>query len=147
MPMKQKHMDMYFRHAEASAQTSSAVRRKVGAVAVKDNKVIATGYNGLPSGIDGECEEWKPNTVTGDMVLVTKPEVRHAEKNLLLNLARSTESSDGCTVFCTTACCKFCAYDLVDAGIKEFYYRDEYNNSEGLDYLKQMGVVVHHVSG
>lgn len=172
--IKSKHVNMYLRIAEAVAQTSSAKRLQVGAVAVKDNKVIGSGYNALPSGIDGDCEnkeydyekyhylmdgsqkitdetlEWLKRTYPyedekGFYRLHTKPEVRHAEANLLLNLARSTESSDGCIVFCTHACCKFCAHDLVDAGIKEFYYKHDYRNTEGLDYLRYRGVAVHKI--
>ena len=143
--MKDKHLQMYMRIAEAVAETSSAKRLKVGAVAVKNNMVIGTGYNALPSGIDGDCEtlehplSWAKEGVDG---LVTKPEVRHAEANLLLNLAKSTESSTGAIIFCTHACCKFCAMDIVDAGITKVYYREEYRSNEGLEYLKANGVEV-----
>jgi dCMP deaminase len=143
--MKDKHLQMYMRIAEAVAETSSAKRLKVGAVAVKNNMVIGTGYNALPSGIDGECEilehplSWAKKGVDG---LVTKPEVRHAEANLLLNLSKSTESSTGAIIFCTHACCKFCAMDIVDSGITKVYYREEYRSNEGLEYLKANGVEV-----
>jgi dCMP deaminase len=146
---------MYMRIAEAVAITSSAKRLKVGAVAVKNNMVIGTGYNALPSGLDGELEDiqrigahaWSPAHIQEELYpysdefgryqLVTKPEVRHAEKNLLLNLTKSTESTTGSTVFCTHSCCKFCAMDLVDAGIVRFVYKDLYRSTEGLEYLEQ----------
>lgn len=152
---------MYMRVAEAVALTSSAKRLQVGAVAVKNNMVIGTGYNGLVSGIDGDCESRRyPDTTDlfnqsrlekeypeidedGERYkLVTKPEVRHAEANLLLNLAKSTESSEGSIIFCTHACCKFCAMDIVDSGAKELYYRTPYRDSSGIEYLEQNGVKV-----
>jgi dCMP deaminase len=129
------------RMAHAAAETSFAKRLKVGAVAVKNNMVIGTGYNGLPSGIDGSCEDHFVIDQFEEQ-LVTKPEVRHAEKNLLLNLAKSTESSEGAVVFCTHACCKFCAMDLVDAGITKVYYETDYRSDEGLKYLINNGVEV-----
>jgi dCMP deaminase len=160
--VKEKHKQMYMRIAEAVALTSSAVRLKVGAVAVRDNKVLDTGYNALPSGIDGDLEtktyyivregsyiktDWLKTLYpysdsAGDYKLATKPEVRHAEANLLLNLAKGTESSNDAAIFCTHSCCKFCAMDLVDAGIKKFYYRHDYRDDEGLRYLIENGVEV-----
>jgi dCMP deaminase len=151
--VKDKHKQMYMRMAEAAALTSSAKRLKVGAVAVKNNMVIGTGYNALPSGVDGDCEfkRYAPPIHTSDYdlkdengiyKLVTKDTVRHAEANLLLNLAKSTESSTGAIVFCTHACCKFCAMDIVDAGITKVYYRHDYRSDEGIKYLIANGVGV-----
>lgn len=162
MELKPKHKQMYMRIAEAVAETSSAKRLKVGAVAVKNNTVIGTGYNALPSGIDGDCEDkfyfedkntshisyawlkllYPCEDRDGHHKLVTKPEVRHAEANLLLNLAKSTESSTGAIIFCTHACCKFCAMDIVDAGITKVYYKNEYRSDEGIKYLVENGVEV-----
>lgn len=148
--MKKKHLQMYMRIAEAVAETSSAVRLKVGAVAVKNNMVIGTGYNGLPSGVGGECEYEKRIPVPicdGKWVyeLTTRPEVRHGEKNLLLNLAKSTESSNGAVIFCTHACCKYCAMDIVDSGVEKFYYRHPYRSTEGIEYLVANGVQVEQI--
>jgi dCMP deaminase len=164
--MKDKHLQMYMRIAEAVAETSSAVRLKVGAVAVKNNMVIGTGYNGLPSGVDGSCEEQVnlssercevPHEVMLEQGytynshnfhysgLQTRQEVRHGEANLLLNLAKSTESSAGAVIFCTHACCKFCAMDIVDSGVEKFYYRHQYRSTEGLEYLITNGVQVEQI--
>jgi dCMP deaminase len=163
--VKEKHKQMYMRMASAAALTSSAVRLKVGAVAVKNNMVIGTGYNALPRGIDGSCEkkiysshpflfpneefpllctEYREGKFARHR-LETLPEVRHAEANLILNLAKSTESSTGATIFCTHACCKFCAMDIVDAGIKKFYYKEAYRDLSGVEYLKQNGVEVEQI--
>ena len=152
---------MYMRIAEAVAKTSSGVRLKVGAVAVKNNMVIGTGYNALPSGLHGSYEDREYWDVLDDSQniqdfplldenrysyrLVTKAEVRHAEANLLLNLAKSTESSEGATIFCTHSCCKFCAMDIVDSGVKEVYYLHNYRDSSGIDYLVKNGVKVNKI--
>ena len=167
--MKDKHKSMYMRVAEAVALTSPAVRLKVGAVAVKGNMIIGTGYNALPAGLDGECEDRVypshpflpvkendeypylcdrhvlPTGRKAKYKRVTKFEVRHAESNLLLNLAKSTESSVGATIFCTHACCKFCAMDIVDSGIKSVYYRHDYRDSSGISYLRDNGVTLEQI--
>jgi len=120
--------------AEAFAKCSSAERLKVGSVIVKNNRIISCGYNALPSHIDGSCE------VESEEGLVTRPEVRHSEINALYGLLKSTESSEGSVLFCTHQCCKFCAIDIVDAGIVSVYYRNTYGSDEGLDYLTSNGV-------
>ena len=166
MELKSKHLQMYMRIAEAVAETSSAVRLKVGAVAVKNNMVIGTGYNGLPSGVDGSCEELvnipeekceAPHEVMLEQGytynshnfhysgLHTRSEVRHGEANLLLNLAKSTESSQGAVIFCTHTCCKYCAMDIVDAGITKVYYRHKYRSAEGINYLLANNVEVEQI--
>lgn len=122
--------------ADAFARCSSGIRLKVGAVLVKHNRIISCGYNALPEHIDGPLE----HEVNGN--LVTKPEVRHAEKNALMGLTKSHESAVDGIMFCTHACCKFCAIDMVDAGIKKFYYKEDYRDSSGLDHLRECGVEV-----
>ena len=131
--MKDKHKNMYMGIAEVLAKTSSSTRLKVGSVIVKNNNIISTGYNALPEHIDGSREDDEGKT---------KPEVRHSEKNALMGLVKSNESAVGSILFCTHSCCKFCAIDIVDAGIKEVYYLHEYRDSSGIEYLKNNGVKV-----
>lgn len=158
--MKEKHLQMYMRVAQAVAEASPSLRLKVGAVAVKNNQVIGTGYNALPSGIDGPMEDKVYHTDTGQWLspqeiqerflidevglyeLVSKPEVRHAEKNLILSLAKSTESAFGASIFCTHSCCYYCAIDLVDLGITHFYYKEPYRCDKGLQFLAANDIVV-----
>lgn len=134
--MKDKHKQMFLRVAHAVAQTSSAQRLKVGSVAIKNNIVIGTGYNALCGAIDGPCE------IDG----ITRPEVRHAEKNMILNLAKCGESSIGATVVCTHSCCVPCALDMIDAGITKFIYETDYRDTTGLDLLRKAGIVVEQIT-
>lgn len=134
--MKHKHKLAYMKCAEAFAECSPATRLKVGAVIVKHNRIISCGYNALPEHINGSCE--LPNGTTD-------PRVRHAEKNALIGLTRSSESSQGAEIFCTHACCQFCAIDIVDAGIKKFYYRNTYRDNSGIEYLESNGVEIERI--
>lgn len=134
--MKQKHKLAYMECAEAFAKCSVGERLKVGSVIVKNNRIISCGYNALPEHINGPLEDAEGKT---------KPEVRHAEKNALIGLIKSSESSVGATLFCTHSCCSLCAVDIVDAGIVKFIYRHEYRCSNGIQYLKDNGVVVEQI--
>ena len=162
--MKPKHINMYMNIAQVLADTSSGVRLKVGAVLVRDNNILSTGYNALPAAIDGPLEDkiysggagaWLDveafhetfpyQDEAGYYKLVTKPEVRHAEKSVLMNLCKTNESAVGASLFVTASCCKFCSIDIVDAGIKEVFYKDEYRDKSGIQYLINNGVTVHKI--
>lgn len=132
--MKNKHLVAYMKCAEAFAECSESKRLKVGSVVIKNNRIISCGYNALPEHLTGSLEDEAGNT---------KPEVRHSEKNALLGLMKSNESSIGASVVCTHSCCYLCSVDIVDAGIKEFYYKYDYRCTEGIKYLKENGVVVY----
>lgn len=134
--MKPKHIQAYMKCAEAFAECSNATRLKVGSVIVKDNRIISCGYNAMPEHIDEPCE--LPNGTTDQRV-------RHSEKNALMGLVRSNQSAIDSILFCTHACCKFCAIDIVDAGIKKVYYRNAYRESDGVSYLQANGVDVQQI--
>lgn len=131
--MKAKHKRAYMESAEAFAKCSVGTRLKVGCVVVRGG-IISEGYNGLPKHLSGALEG-----VDG----CTKPEVIHAEINALKKLTRSHESSVGASIFITHSPCKYCASDIIDAGIVEVYYKHLYRCSAGLDYLSQNGVLVY----
>lgn len=148
--MKQKWIDAYMDTAERFAQLSSATILKVGAVVVKDHRIISIGYNGTPAGWDNTCEDvvfstqW-PHELPTKQYLQTKPEVLHAEENAISKLARSDGGGDGAALFCTHAPCIQCAKLIYGAGIRQVFYRDKYKNSAGTDFLAKSGVnVVHH---
>ena len=143
--MKQKFIEAFMKTAEVFAELSSARRLHVGAIIVKDNRIISIGYNGMPSGWDNNCEEKVWNVHDGDYTLKTKPEVLHAETNAIAKLAKSTESGDGATMFITHAPCLDCAKLIYQSGIKSVYYRNTYRNTDGVDFLNKCNIEVKNV--
>jgi dCMP deaminase len=130
--------------AERFAQLSPAVRLHVGAIIVKDDRIISIGYNGMPSGWDNQCEYWVEDGDNGSG-WKSKPEVLHAETNAIAKLARSSESGAGATLFVTHQPCLDCAKLVYQAGIDTVYYRHQYRDSAGVEFLNKAGVkVIHH---
>lgn len=147
--MKPKFIDYFMGIADLTSKLSYAKRLHVGAVIVKGNQIIGTGYNGMPTGWENNCEE-KVYKIDGWLVdeegcyeLKTKPEVLHAESNAIAKVSRSTESSEGATLFCTHAPCIDCAKLIYQSGIDTVYYREQYRDDSGLKFLSQGGVNVH----
>ena len=150
--MKQKFINAYMDVAERFAQLSHATRAKVGAIIVKDNRIISIGYNGMPSGWDNECEEWFSdvnfNVSEQDKDIYgtykTKPEVLHAETNAIAKVAQSNESSRGSEMFCTHLPCIECAKLIHQSGIVTVYYREEYQSAKGTgkQFLIDSGIEV-----
>jgi dCMP deaminase len=140
--MKPKFRDAFMKTAETFAELSSAIRLHVGAVIVKDDRIISIGYNGMPSGWDNSCEYVYTNPQTKVDELVTRKEVLHAETNAIAKLARSTESGLGATLFVTHAPCVDCAKLVYQSGINSVYYRNSYRDTAGLEFLSKAGVTV-----
>ena len=135
--------------AEIFAEQSSAKRLHVGAIVVKDDRIISIGYNGMPSGWDNECEntfiiqdEVAPGvfSLTKRTEFKTKPEVLHAETNAIAKLAKSTESGEGASIFITHAPCLECAKLIYQSGIKEVFYKNEYRSEDGINFLKKCNI-------
>jgi len=139
--VKQKFIDAYMDVAERFAQLSSAVRLQVGAIVVKDDRIISIGYNGMPAGWDNCCEDELHQPV-GRVNLVTKPEVLHAESNAIAKLARSLESGEGATIFVTHAPCMDCAKLIYQSGVATVYYKNDYRSTQGVEFLLRSGVEV-----
>jgi dCMP deaminase len=135
--MKKQMIDAYMRAAEVFAGLSHARRLHVGAIVVKDDRIISIGYNGMPSGWDNNCEETLSN---GE--LKTRPEVLHAETNAIAKLAKSNESGLSATMFITHAPCLDCAKLIYQSGISSVLYRDSYRSTEGVEFLNKSGVKV-----
>lgn len=166
--MKEKFKQAYMRTAAIFSELSHARRLHVGAIIVKDDRIISIGYNGMPAGWDNDCEdkEWMSVDAGGwlnpDEIYEqwphaefnedaeeeyryrwkTKPEVLHAETNAIAKLARSTESGLNATMFVTHSPCLDCAKLIYQSGINAVYYRDDYRNEDGISFLKQSGVDV-----
>ena len=135
--IKPHHEGAYMNAARGFAALSKAVRLQVGAVAGLRGAIIAEGFNGQPPGEDNCCED-----VNDDGTLSTKSSTRHAELNLVLSLARGTQSADGCTVYLTHAPCVPCAHLLKDVGVYEVVYENEYRDTTGLEVLRKAKVKV-----
>jgi len=143
--MKQKWIDAFMDTADRFAQLSSSRRLHVGAVVVKDNRIISIGYNGTPAGWDNNCENEFGLDFNGNTTLVTKDEVIHAEANAISKLARSNDSGLGGTMFITHAPCVDCAKLIYGAGINTVYYRNSYRDTSGLDFLIKCNIGVEQV--
>ena len=144
--MKNKFIGAYMDVAERFAKLSSAKRLQVGAIVVKDDRIISIGYNGMPAGWDNTCEDVVEVHEDGGIVTKTKPEVIHAEANAIAKLAKSNESGDGSYMFLTHAPCIDCAKQVYTAGIKKVYYRNSYRDTFGIDFLEKCGVEVEKIS-
>lgn len=144
----------FMKLAKTVAEESKAVRRKVGALIIKDNNVIAVGYNGTPSGFDNNCEFQRETGFISDKgcglnipetELITKPEVLHAETNAIAKCAQSVNSSKDADLYTTTSPCFDCSKIIIQAGIKRVYYNEEYKDTSGLELLKKAGIYVEQI--
>ena len=147
--MKTKFIRAYAKIAEEIASLSHSKKLKVGAIIVKDNRILSMGYNGMPAGWDNVCEA--PNYEEGEFEPVitykTRDEVLHAESNALMKVAASTESSEGAVMFCTHTPCIECAKLIHQAGIAEVYIGRSYVASKGTgaDFLEQCKIPVYNL--
>lgn len=134
---KQHKLDIrYLQMARIWAGNSYCQRRQVGALIVKDKMIISDGYNGTPSGFENVCED--------EETYKTKPYVLHAEANAITKVARTSNSSEGATLYVTTSPCIECSKLIIQSGIKRVVYDDMYTHTEGLDLLKRVGIEIVH---
>jgi len=165
--MKSKLINAYMKTAETFAELSHARRLHVGAIVVKDDRIISIGYNGMPAGWDNDCENivWDkgaggwldPDEIESKYPyegwhegaqrnvrygLKTKPEVLHAESNAIAKLAKSNDSGDGADIFVTHAPCIECAKLIYQSGIRRVYYGENYRDDAGVIFLQKSGVIV-----
>ena len=153
--------------AETFAELSHARRLHVGAIVVKDDRIISIGYNGMPAGWDNNCEdivfvsenEAKDyNTMVAEgytfgvdkdtagwVKSVTKPEVLHAETNAIAKLAKSTESGDRAVLFVTHSPCLDCSKLIYQSGISSVFYRNSYRDDSGIKFLQASGITVEQI--
>jgi dCMP deaminase len=136
----------YIDTAERFASLSTAKRLNVGAIVVKDNRIISIGYNGMPSGWSNVCEFEVHARELGYKELKTKPEVIHAEANAIAKLAKSNESGDGAHMYITHAPCIECAKLIYTSGIKKVLYKHEYRCRDGVEFLEKCGVQIDKLS-
>lgn len=135
--MKPQLIQTYMDIAERFSQVSQCQRLKVGAIIVKNGSILAHGWNGTPSGFKTNVCELEDGT--------TSPFVLHAEQNVLVKMAKSTESIEGAELFCTHSPCPECSKLLAQSGIKKVYYKHAYRITDGIDVLKALGVEIEQV--
>lgn len=132
MKKKQLKYDIaYLKMANEWGQLSHCIRKKVGALIVKDRMIISDGYNGTPSGFENYCEDEEG---------YTKWYVLHAEANAILKVASSTQSCKGATLYITLSPCQQCSKLIHQAGIRRVVYANAYKDRSGLDFLEKAGV-------
>ena len=132
-----KYDKAYLRLAKSWANLSHCVRKKVGAIIVKDGMIISDGFNGTPSGFDNSCEN-----VQGE----THWYVLHAEANAILKVAKSSNNCKGSTLYVTLSPCKDCSKLILQAGIKRVVYQNAYKDISGLEFLKGANVELIQIS-
>ena len=168
--MKEKFKQTYMKTAKVFAELSHARRLHVGAIVVKDDRIISIGYNGMPAGWNNNCEhkeymsgdaggwlspeeiyeQWpfEEEDIDPDLgyarryALKTKPEVLHAESNAIAKLAKSNDSGEGADIFITHAPCIECAKLIYQSGINGVYYGENYRDDAGIEFLKKSGVSI-----
>jgi dCMP deaminase len=166
--MKEKFIKAYMDTAYRFAELSPALRLHVGAIVVKDDRIISIGYNGMPVGWDNECEykdymsgdaggwlapeeiyerwpfeEYDPKVESHRRYrLVTKDEVLHAESNAIAKLAKSNDSGLGADLFVTHSPCIHCAKLIHQSGIRRVYYGENYRSTDGVEFLEKSGIEV-----
>jgi dCMP deaminase len=139
--MKSKFLKAFMQTAKTFAELSHARRLHVGAIVVKDDRIISIGYNGMPAGWDNDCENIV-GYAQGQPVLKTKPEVLHAETNAISKLARSSESGDGATMFITHSPCLECAKLIYQSGISKVYFGQQYRDDQGIKFLQNCNIEI-----
>lgn len=126
----------YLRMAMQWGALSHCKRKQVGALIVKDSMIISDGYNGTPTGFDNCCED--ENNKTNWYVL-------HAEANAIMKVAKSTNNSNGATLYITLSPCRECSKLVLQSGIKRVVYINGYKDDSGLKFLQKAGVEVVHI--
>lgn len=131
---KDKKVDLvYLKMAEVWATNSYCKRMQVGSLIVKNKSIISDGYNGSPTGFPNECED--DDNVTLNYVL-------HAEANAITKLAKSTQSSDGSTLYVTVSPCFECSKLIIQAGVKRLVFKEVYRKPESLKFLFDAGIEI-----
>lgn len=132
-PKEIKYHTTYLRMASEWSNLSCCNRKKVGALIVKDGTIISDGFNGTPKGFPNDCEDQHGDTYWY---------VLHAEANAILKVAKSSQSTDGATLYVTYSPCKECSKLIIQSGIKRIIYAEEYRDLSGLVILREAGVDV-----
>lgn len=126
----------YLKMAVEWSKLSHCSRKQVGALIVKDSMIISDGYNGTPTGFDNCCEDGGGDTLWY---------VLHAEANAIMKVAKSTNNSNGATLYITLSPCKECSKLVLQSGIKRVVYLKAYKDNSGVEFLQKAGLDVEHI--
>lgn len=138
--MRPEWRDYFYAIAKLCATRATCDRRHVGSVIVRDNHIVATGYNGSPPGL-AHCDD------VGHLIKMIDgrescQRTTHAEQNALNTAARFGLSTEGATIYITDQPCLNCAKSIITAGIKSVIYWNDYPEAEGVQFLREAGVEV-----
>jgi dCMP deaminase len=146
---KRPGVDQYFMEiAHLASQRSTCTRRKVGAVIVKDKRILATGYNGPPKGIehctDRECIRTEMGIPSGEHHELCRG--IHAEQNAIIQAAIFGINVNGAAIYATNYPCSFCAKMIINAGIGEIVYDKDYKSELSTALLQESGLTVRKIA-
>jgi len=130
--------------AKELASASKCVSKQVGAVIVKDGRILSTGYNGTPAGFENCCDYWD-NKYTSEHHEWSKTYEIHAEMNAIIWAAREGISIEGATIYVTLEPCSECSKNVIASGIKRIVYETpyEHTHSEVISkFIKDNGVII-----
>ncbi|MFW5488433.1 MAG: deoxycytidylate deaminase [Desulfovibrio sp.] len=134
--------EYFMRIAHVVSERSTCLRRKVGAIAVRDKRILATGYNGAPAGLkhclDIGCLREKLQVPSGQRHELCR--ALHAEQNVIIQAAASGVSLEGATLYCTTQPCLICTKMLINVGIRTMYFSESYPDELAQDMLEEAEV-------
>ncbi len=143
-PERPSWTDYFMNITELVAKRSTCTRRAVGAVLVKDKQILATGYNGAPTGVshcaDTGCLREKMDIPSGERHELCRGV--HAEQNAIVQAAYYGVSINGATLFCTNLPCSICAKMLINSGIKSIYYKSGYADAISEEMMAEAGIEV-----
>lgn len=128
-----KFDNLYMDIAKRISSMSFSKRSKVGCVIIKDNNIVAFGWNGMPSGFDNSCEDENNNTFD---------EVIHAEENAICKAALQGISLNGATLYLTMSPCPHCSKLILQSGIKRVVYLEEYRITKSIEFLKKCNIEI-----
>jgi dCMP deaminase len=132
-----KYDKVFLELAYNLSRLSWAKRKKVGALIVKDNSIIADGYNGTPAGYSNECEDSDGNTHWY---------VLHAEANAITKLVKRGQSCSDSTLYITTSPCKECTKLIIQSGISRIVYSSKYKDQSGIDFLGNFNIACEYIT-
>ena len=140
-PLDRPTLDQYFMEiATVVAKRSTCLRNHVGALFVKNKRILSTGYNGAPSGLDhcdvvGCAREGVASGTRHELCRAV-----HAEQNAIIQAALHGISIEGATLYCTHQPCVLCAKMMINARVTKVVYQQSYPDQTALDFLQQAGI-------